>query len=162
MIETWIDTLCAVWATIDIGDFKSVRSYHLVKETSFPASINPAELEQSPIALTIPASVQPMYSVGHKHATWYGVTEFHVAPDKAMSRIPSLLPWYGRIWRAAALKVQLSGSGANIANFVIIDRQDGIQGPMSLQYGAEDEHWGFIVNWIVEEELSSSDLPVSG
>lgn len=161
MIEDWIDTLCGVWE-IDLGGFKTVRSFHLLKDTNFPAAINPEELEQSPIALTIPASVQPMYSKGSKHATWYGVTEFHVAPDLEKSRIPSLLPWYGRIWKAAALKVQLSGSGADIANFVIIDRSDGIQGPMSLQYGSENEHWGFIVNWMVEESFAGDALPVSG
>lgn len=161
MIEDWIDTLCGVWA-IDLGGFKTVLSYNLVKDANFPTSINPAELEQSPIALTIPASVQPMYSVGDKNLTWYGVTEFHVAPDLEKSRLPSLMPWYGRILKAAALKVQLSGSGANIANFVIVDRTDGIQGPISLQYGTESEHWGFIVNWMVEESLAGSALPVSG
>lgn len=161
MIEDFIDTLCGVWA-IDLGGFKTVRSYNLITNADFPTSINPAELEQSPIALTIPASVNPVYSKGYKKVVWYGVTEFHVAPDLEKSRLPSLMPWYGRILRAAALKVQLSGSNADISTFIIVDRTDGIQGPMSLQYGTEAEHWGFIVNWMVEESLAGAALPVSG
>jgi len=161
MIEDWIDTLCGVWA-IDLDGFKTVKSYNLIADANFPTSIDPAELERNPIALTIPGSAQPIYSKGDKHVTWYGVTEFHVAPDIEKSRIPGLMPWYGRILRAAATKVQLSGTSAAISNFVIVDRLDGIQGPMSLQYGAEDEHWGFIVNWMVEETFAGSAWPVTG
>lgn len=160
MIEDWIDNLCAVWA-FDLG-FKTVKSYNLMKITEFPDSIDPQEIAQTPIALTIPSSVQPVYSKGWKQMVWYGVTEFHVAPDVSKARLPELIPWYGRILRAAALKVQLSGTTAEIASFLIVDRQDGIEGPMALQYGSEAEHWGFIVNWMVEESLNGSQLPVSG
>lgn len=160
MIEDWIDVLCKVW---EIGyDQKTVKSYKLLGESDFPSAIVAADLAQRPIALTIPASVQPIYSKGHKHLTWFGVTEFHVAPDLDKGRLPSLLLWYERILKAAALKVQLSGTTANIASFVIEDRLDGIQGPLPLQYGDETPHWGFIVNWKVEEGLAGDALPVSG
>lgn len=160
MIEDWIDIQCAVWA-IDVG-FTTVKSYRILQDGDFPAAINPAELEQQPIALTIPESVQPKYSKGYKKLSWYGFTQFHVAPDLNKSRLPSLLPWYGRILRATALKVQLSGATAEISNFMIMDRQDGIEGPIPLKYGAEDPHWGFVVNWMVEESLAGAALPVSG
>jgi hypothetical protein len=153
--------LCAVWE-IDLGGFATVKSYKLIADTDFPDSIDPGELDKKPIALTIPSAVQPSYSKGNKNLTWFGVTEFHVSPDVNRGRLPSLLPWYGRIMRAAALKVQLSGTTAAISNFVILDRPDGIQGPMALQYGNEAAHWGFIVNWKVEESLNGSALPVSG
>lgn len=160
MIEDWIDVLCKVW---EIGyDQKTVKSYKLLGQTDFPTAIVAADLAQRPIALTIPASVQPYYSKGHKHLTWFGVTEFHVAPDLDKGRLPSLILWYERILKAAALKVQLSGTTANIANFVVEDRPDGIQGPLALQYGDETPHWGFIVNWKVEEGLAGNALPVSG
>ena len=156
MIETWIDNLCKIWE-INTG-LGAVRSYKLIEKAEFPSSINPQDLAQTPVALTIPATVQPKYSMGNKHLTWYGVTEFHVAPDLDRGRLPELIPWYGRILRAAASNLQLAGT---VANFVIVDRVDGIEGPISLQYGSEAAHWGFLVRWLVEESPDSASLPVS-
>ena len=157
MIESWIDNLCKIWE-ISTG-LGAVRSYKLLEKAEFPSAINPQDLAQNPIALTIPATVQPKYAIGHKHFTWYGVTEFHVAPDLDRGRLPELIHWYGRILRAAASEVQLSGT---VANFVIVDRVDGIEGPVALKYGDETPHWGFLVRWMVEETPTNSDLPVSG
>lgn len=157
MIESWIDNLCKVWE-IDTG-LGAVRSYRLIERNDFPSAINPQDLAQSPIALSIPATVQPYYAMGRKNLTWYGVTEFHVSPDLDRGRLPELLPWYGRILRAAAANVQLSGT---VANFVILDRPDAIEGPVALKYGDETPHWGFLVRWMVEETPSNADLPVSG
>lgn len=156
MIEHWIDPLAEVWEFAGPG-FDAVKSYRLIERAEFPSAINPVDLAQHPIALTIPASIQPMYSKGHKHLTWYGATEFHVAPDLNKGRLPSLLPWYGLILRAAASNVQLSDQ----ASFVIIDRPDGIVGPIELKYGDESPHWGFIVQWMVNEVPTNTDLPVS-
>ena len=156
MIESWIDNLCEVWE-ISTG-LGMVRSPKLIKRAEFPSSIDPADLAVNPVALTISASLQPKYSMGNKHLTWYGVTEFHVSPDLDRGRLPELLPWYGRILRAAAAHVTLGGT---VVNFVIVDRSDGIQGPLALQYGNEAEHWGFMVNWMVDENPTSAELPVS-
>lgn len=157
MIETWIDNLAKVWEFNGPG-FQMVRSYRLIERAEFPSAINPQGLDVNPIALTIPAAVQPKIAKGHKHLTWYGITEFHVAPDLDKSRLPSLIHWYGLILRAATSSVQLSGT---VGNFVIVDRQDGIEGPLELQYGSEAKHWGFLVKWMVEETPTSADLPVT-
>jgi len=161
MIEDWIDTLCDVWA-ISVDQFTTVKSFKLLQDADFPASIDPSELDKNPIALTRPSAVRPLYSVGWKQLTWYGVTEFHVAPDVDRARISALLRWYGLIIKAAALKVQLSGTTAEIAHFVILDKPNGIEGPLGLTYGNEAEHWGFLVRWEVQESLAGSALPVSG
>jgi len=157
MIESWIDTLCKVWEFSAPG-FDAVRSHRLIEKSDFPSAINPVDLDRNPVALTIPAAVQPMYSKGRKHLTWFGVTEFHVAPNLDRGRLPSLIPWYGLILRAAAANVQLGGI---VENFVIVDRPDGIEGPLALKYGDEAAHWGFTVKWMVEEVPTNSDLPVS-
>lgn len=157
MIETWIDPLCRVWE-FDGPSFNTVRSFKLIEKREFPSSIDPSELALNPIALTIPAAVRPMYSMGRKHLTWFGVTEFHVAPDRDFGHMPDLIVWYGRILRTAAAHVQLGGK---VANFVIVDSPDGIEGPLVLKYGSEVEHWGFTVKWMVEEVPTNADLPVS-
>jgi len=157
LLTPWIDALCEVWAISGDG-FRTVKSYKLVEKADFPLAINAVELELNPIALTIPASLQPKYAKGHKHITWYGVTEFHVAPDLNRGRLPSLIQWYGRILRAAASQVQLGGI---VGNFVIVDRSDGIEGPLALKYGDEAAHWGFLVRWMVETTPDGTALPVS-
>lgn len=159
MIEDWVDTLVEVWR-IDIGDFKQVKSPYIFKAREFPVAISPSD--DFPIALTFLANTRPVYSQGNKNITWYGQTEFHITPDLKKSHNPELMLWPARILKAAAAKVQLSGSGANISNFVIMDQFDGIEGPVGLKYGDEAEHWGFIVNWMVEESLNGTALPVSG
>ena len=157
MIESWIDNLCKVWEFSGPG-FETVRSYKLIEKAEFPSSIDPSDLSLHPIALTLPGALQPMYAKGHKHLTWYGETEFHVAPDVKRERLPSLIFWYARILRAAAGNVQLSGT---VENFVIMDQRDGILGPIALQYGDESPHWGFVVKWMVNQTPNSTELPVT-
>ena len=157
LFSPWIDALCDIWAISGAG-FQIVKSYKLVQNADFPSSINPADLDRSPIALTILASAQPKYAKGHKHVTYYGITEFHVAPNLDKGRMPELSQWYGRILRAAAGSVTLGGI---VGNFVTVDRIDGIEGPVALKYGTEDAHWGFLVRWMVETTPDSTALPVN-
>lgn len=156
MIENWIDKLCDVWAGIEVGG-KKVKSPYLIKSgrLKFPAAINPSS--DFPIALTIPNYVDPYYSAGRKLLTWYGVTEFHITPDLSKAHLPDLVPWFGLILRAAASHVQLNDTVA----MVILDRQNGIAGPLALKWGDEALHWGFIVSWMTNESPTSADLPVS-
>lgn len=150
MIETWIDELAKVWEFSD-GRFGTVHSYRLIEKAEFPASIDPSELDKSPIALTIPASLGPEYSAGGPAiGYWVGVTEFHVAPDLDYARLPALLPWYGMILRAATTHAKLNNT---VELFQIENRDDAIAGPLSLQYGNEAMHWGFLVHWRVKERL---------
>jgi hypothetical protein len=150
MIESWIDELATVWE-ISGGGFATVKSYRLVADHDFPASIDPSALSTSPIALTIPAGMEPEYSTGGPRIGFYkGVTEFHVAPDVDRARLPELLPWYGRILRAAAGNMKLN----NTVEFFLIDRNEGIRGPLAMQYGSEAPHWGFVVSWEVKEHLA--------
>lgn len=157
MIETWIDNLCGVWEFTAPG-FNMVKSFTLIERAEFPSSVTPEMIALNPVALTIPSMVQPKYSMGNKHLTWYGTTEFHVYPDLDWARYPSMMPWYGIILRAAASHVQLGGT---VGNFVILDHMDALVGPVNVAYGDETPHWGFRVQWMVEENPGSADLPVS-
>lgn len=150
MIENWIDELAKVW---EINDGRiSVRSYKLMEKAEFPSSIDPTGLDTSPIALTIPGSLAPEYSEGDVQlAFWIGVTEFHVAPSIDKGLLPAMIPWYGRILRAAAAHTKLN----NTVNLFLINNDDnGIVGPVQLQYGAEAVHWGFLVHWRVKESIT--------
>ena len=150
MIETWIDAMCAVWAgiTTPLG---TVKAPYLIKRAEFPSSINPSD--DFPLALTIPADLEPVYSVGGPNEGFYtGVTEFHITPDLNKGHLPSLIPWFGKIWAAAAANMKLGGTCFDF-------RVTRIQGPIELQYGNEASHWGFIVNWEVKDTSNSSVSP---
>jgi hypothetical protein len=153
MIENWIDELAKVWEFSD-GRFGTVHSYRLIEKAEFPDSIDASTLDNSPVALTIPASLKAEYSEGGPHiGFWSGVTEFHVAPDLDRGRLPALLPWYGMILKAASSHMQLNNT---VEYFALDERDDQIEGPMPLQYGEESPHWGFLVHWRVKERLEGS------
>lgn len=146
MIESWIDTLCDVWRTVEAPGFRTMKSPYLIKEKKFPSAISPKD--DFPIALTIPASVDPMYSVGGPREAFYsGVTQFHITPDLDMGNIPAMLPYYGHILRVAAGNLLLGGL---VEDLTIT----GIVGPIAMQFGDEAEHWGFMVNWTVKEKIT--------
>jgi hypothetical protein len=153
MIEHWIDKLCDVWAGIDAPGFEKVKAPYMIKRAEFPAAINPTD--DFPIALTIPATVDLEYSSGGPLEGFYtGVTEFHLTPDLSKAHVPSLLPWYGKIWVAAAANMKLGGL---VHSFMI----GKITGPIALQYGSEAEHWGFTVDWIVKDTSNSTVVPTA-
>jgi len=150
MIERWIDELAKIWRISD-NRFGTVRSYMLIEKAEFPSAIDPLTLGTQPIALTIPGWLKPEYSAGGPHIGFYtGVTEFHVAPSLDKGLIPSLMPWYGLILKAAVSHVRLNNT---VEYFLIDDREDAIAGPIGLKYGNEDMHWGFLVRWKVKERL---------
>ena len=147
MIETWIDALCDVWAgiTTPLG---TVKAPYVIKRAEFPSAISPKD--DFPLALSIPASVELMYSAGGPNEAFYtGVTEFHITPDLSKGHMPSLMVWYGKIWAAAAANMKLNGK-------VFDFRVSRIQGPVELTYGDESPHWGFIVDWVVKDTNNST------
>lgn len=156
LIAPWIDALCDVWKTVQIDGFKTVKSPYLVKEKKFPSTISPSS--DFPIALTIPDLTGPQYSVGGpKEGFITGVTEFHVSPDVQKARLPELIMWPGAILKAAAANMQLGG----LVTHFIIPQERGIVGPLALQYGDEQEHWGFIVNWEVKTKSLHASVIVT-
>lgn len=154
MIQDWIDAISDVWMTIDTPGFGQVRAPYLVKKAEFPSAIN--SKDDFPIALTIPGRAGLQYSVGAPIEGFYsGVTEFHLTPDLNKAHVPSLLPWYGKIWIAAAANMRLGG----LVHSFMLAEDDSIIGPIALQYGNEAEHWGLLVNWIVKETNNPTVLP---
>ena len=150
MIEHWIDALCGVWAGIDAPGFGEVKSPTLIKRAEFPAAISPKD--DFPIALSIPGNVEVEYSMGGPLEGFYtGVTEFHITPDLSKAHLPALLPWYGKIWAAAAANMTLGG----LVHSFMISR---ITGPLALKYGDETEHWGFTVDWIVKDTNNTATV----
>lgn len=151
MIENWIDALCDVWATVEAPGFRRMKSPYLIKDQKFPAAISPKD--DFPIALTIPAYNDLEYSAGGPKLGFFtGVTQFHLTPDLSMAHIPSMLPYYNRIWVAAAANLKLGG----LVEHFIITKPNSITGPIALQWGDEAEHWGFLVNWEVKDKSNPS------
>jgi hypothetical protein len=107
VIEDWIDEVAKVWEISD--GFKTVQSFKLVEKAEFPETIDPTTLDNTPIALTIPASAGFEYSEGGPHiGYWIGITELHeLESDRGRFK---LLPWYRKIINARPY-AELGGSG---------------------------------------------------
>lgn len=148
----WLDELAKIWEFSD-GNFGTVKSYRLVEKAEFPSSIDPADLDRSPIALSMPSAMKPEYSQGGPTiAFWTGETEFHVAPDLDRGRLPALMQWYGMILNAATSHMKLNNT---VELFLLADSENAIDGPLALQYGNESPHWGFTVQWQVKQHIES-------
>jgi hypothetical protein len=160
MIEHWIDALQDVWGTIQGRGFTTMNAPRPIKDGRYPASIDPNLLERSPIAFTFPEQVQFKYSAGGPNEAFYqGSTEFHVAANLDLSTVPQLLHWPGLIVAKIAANMKLGGL---VQHIVLQDRSDQIQGPLSLQFGNEAAHWGFIAYWEVKEIVNSSVTVATG
>lgn len=160
MITDWIDALQDIWATIQGDGFKTVRAPYLVKRAEFPTSIDPKDLLTNPMAISVVGETEFIYSAGGPNEGFYqGVTEFHVAPSLDMGLIPQMLQWPRLIAVKAAANMKLGGV---VHNFVLQQRPDQITGPVELQYGDENPHWGFIVYWEVKENLNTAITAATG
>ena len=140
-METWIDELTRVWGTVVDGAGRTVQSYPLFENTTFPST-----LEVFPCALTFVDLVKPGQSEAAFNR-WYGRTEFHFFNSADPSLYPAAARYYKRILRAAATHATLGG----LVEYFAIDAEAGVAGSLRLQYGSENPHWGAIVNWIVIE-----------
>ncbi len=156
MIEDWIDTLANVFAFTDPKN-RTVRSFKLFGSEEFPESIPIAD---GPVALTIVSGISKgVISEGNSVILfWEGVTEIHATKDLGKANLPLLTKYFGCIIRACAAKLTLGGA---VTHFEIDFGSGGIEGPLEMQYGKEDKHYGFLVHWEVKETLGSSEVPVS-
>lgn len=155
MVQDWIDLLCARWATINPAPSfggRIMRSFNPITDADIPEAIQPAGLDKSPIAFTVPPSLRPFYAKGSpKLATWTGETHFHLAPSMEWKWVRELMPYYQLIWNAAAGSPQLGGK---VHLFHIPDEDEAMSELRPVQYGDESPHWGIVVRWIVIEHVS--------
>lgn len=151
MIETWIDTLAKVWE-VDDGKGNLVFAPRIFGKDEFPEALPKID---KPIALTFITDTATSYSVGGPCINiTHGFTEFHFQGGLNRSQIPYVLKFINRIEAAAAGAARLGGLVEHFLLTPINAGQPSIQGPVTLQYGDEAEHWGLIVNWEVKENVT--------
>jgi hypothetical protein len=144
MLETWIDELTRVWGAVEDGAGRAVLSYPLFERDNFPAAVN-----VFPCALTFVDQVRPGMSEAAFNR-WSGRTEFHLFNNADPSLLPAVARYYQRILHAVATNATLGGR----VEYFTLDPEAGVAGSLRLQYGAENPHWGMIVNWFVIEEAA--------
>lgn len=149
MIESWIDKLTKVWE-LDDGKGNLVWSPRIFEKEEFPDAL--PELDR-PVALTFIVSTSTQYSAGGPCINiTQGFTEFHFPGGLGASARIYTYKFIGKIQVAAAANVKLS---ATVEHFLLTSEgQPSIQGPVSLQYGEEAEHWGLVVRWEVKENVT--------
>ena len=148
MIENWIDALCARWEVSTGEAQKTVLSYRLFGKAEFPDA-----LTIFPCALTIPKAVTYEYSASNSYALYRGETEFHLSASNHKYELPDIIRYYNRIITAIAADITLGG----LVEYVLLastGSPESIVGPVTLQYGSEEPHWGMVANWVVKENLT--------
>lgn len=145
-VDLWIDEIVALAGTISDGQ-KKVRAYSVFNKAEFPESIT-----VYPCAITYTSELRSSYSLsGPCIDLWYGITEFHLAPNVAKTNYPYIMRFFARIKAAFASKMTLNGK---VAYFQLRNDVVGLQGPVTLQYGSEDQHLGIVAQWMVKEDTS--------
>lgn len=141
--EKWIDAITKLWATVDDGKGRKVRSYSVFERDEFPDA-----LSEFPCAITYIQRVPVVqYSAGGPAVVVYrGVSEFHLTQSVSKKQMPYVIRFYERIIKAAASKVTLGGL---VSHFVLTDADPLVPGV--LVYGSEEPHFGIVANWIVKE-----------
>lgn len=151
-IEAWIDALCAVWEVSD-GRGGLVRSYRLCDDST-PQNLIPNALGDFPCALTFPTGVRSEYSLGGPAIDlWRGFTEFHLFPHTDKDKVPEVVRYMARIRNAAAGNITLGGK---VTHFLLRKDVESVQGPLRLQYGSEEPHWGLMANWEVKANVTGA------
>lgn len=151
-VEGWIDTIAKLWEVSD-GKAGSLRSYKVYERAEWPEAI------AAPCVLTYTTEVVMRYSLGGPCVElWNGVSEFHLTQDIGKHNYPAIMLFFARIRDAAASSMQLGGA---VSHFALRTDTPSIQGPVRLQYGAEPEHLGLIVNWEVKENTTGDFSPAA-
>ena len=150
-LENWIDKIADLWSAIETHEAGTLRSYKLATSADFPESIS------APCVMTYPTEMSLTYSIGgplFEH--WIGQSDFYLFDNVSKVNLPMLVPYFARIRNVAIASITLSST---VVNFSIGSDNTGrptIQGPVSLQYGDNDNpHHGLVVNWFVKEDISN-------
>jgi hypothetical protein len=147
-VNDWIDDIAALWDLDFRG--RTLKSYRVAGKREFPETI------KIPGVITYTVGVKPLYSQSVSLNIWTGVSEFHLFPNVHKKNIPSIIPVFELIIKAAAAAAQLGGK---VSHFELGNEAnaEGIQGPLGLQYGdVEAVHLGLNVYWQVKENVSST------
>jgi hypothetical protein len=148
-VETWIDTLCKVF-NIDDGRGGQIHSFVIFEKNELPAAITP---ELIPCAVSYVSDVQFEYSTGGPTIFyWNGQTEFHLTSDVKPANIAYIMPFFGRIFAAAAQQAKLSNK---VELFQIPNNTPGVMLFATYKNAdGHDDHQGIVVKWFVKQNLS--------
>lgn len=147
-LESWIDKIAELMAVSD-GRNGTVLSYRCYDKAQMPEA-----LSQFPCAITYVTGARlatGMSTGGPLKMLYRGVTEFHLTANTDKSQLPYCMLFFGRIRNAVASHLQLSG----LVDDFRLQSDNSIVGPATLQYGAEDPHFGLVVNWEVKADETS-------
>jgi len=145
-ITNWIDAIAEVFELPLTDKGLEMHSYRLFGVAEYPES-----LSVWPCALSYPTGVVMKYG-STSYDLWTGRTEIHVAPDMKAVHWPFLLEFYNLIKTAVAAHYTLNG----LVDYFLLRVEGGqsVEGPVGLQFGVENPHWGFVVHWIVKEKTT--------
>ncbi len=148
----WADALSMLWEQLDTGKGRGkVTAHHMYKKDDWPSSIT-----KFPTALSLIQDVELDYALGGPNTDYYnGFTELHIVGSDDPKELPYVMGFYKKIRNLAAANMTLKVDGVKSAdNFKLRAPGPSIQGPVKMQYGSEDLHWGLLIFWQVFEDTT--------
>ena len=104
MLEHWIDEIPKMLSEIVGHEHRMVRAYRLVGVREVPD-----ELSEYPCALTIPQAQANIYNQSHSEDFTSGIIELHLFEDMKNSRLPDVVPYFGKVRDVFASHLTLGG-----------------------------------------------------
>lgn len=148
-IENWIDELVKI-SEIELAG-KRVRGFRLYEKAEFPGALAAGSI---PCILTfVGPGVRMQYGYGPCFEVWRGSCEYHLTPNLDRAQLPTVYRAFRLIRDQFAAHRTLGNRVANCE--LVMDEGDSITGPVKLQYGSEEEHFGLIAHWRVKEHVES-------
>lgn len=142
-VKYWFNDICRLWGTITDDKGKRVESYPLEK---VPESVTKTPCAISFLFGDINAAVS--YG-GPSMVVYHGKTEFHLTMGLQRNLLPYVMGFPDKIIQAAASSLTLGGKVVHFG----LDNPGSIQ-IVQMTWGNEEEHYGLVVPWTVQENQS--------
>lgn len=149
-VETFLDTLCRVFAVSD-GGLGKVRSFLVFSTNQMPEAIT---ADMAPCAVSYVTDMQLEYSEGGPTVFyWYGQTDFHLTRDVKIANVASVMKYFGRIASAAMQNMTLGGL---VELFIILQKTANALQFVTFRHPVtnQDDHQGIVVRWFVKQKVS--------
>jgi len=140
-VKYWFNDIARLWGTITDDKGKRVMSYTLERM--------PESVTKVPCALSfLDGDINAAVSYGGPSMVMYhGKTEFHLTLGLQRDQLPYVMSFPDKVIEKIASSITLDGK---VVHF-------GLDGPIQvaqLTWGNENEHYGLVVPWMVQENQS--------
>lgn len=155
-VEDWLDNVCKVWESIEVGDGSKLKSFKVFERNELPSA--PILAALAPCVATYVEDCQPDLSDSTNILHWQGISEFHLTKDVKPSNEAYVMLFYAKILVAAASNFYLAGLRDNGGHWTIPKNTAGVMQNSTFINLATNlpDHQGIVVRWVAHQNVGGS------